>query len=144
MRALQRIAPVSNISRSFGAQQASDGSWSHVPEQIPDNWTSRATPYTLPDVAEQIFEMYSKYPVGLGGSVNGTFVGIDFPPYIQGGNLTAASPSDVACLLYQFVSGPIPSFLNGFIEPSVGALQAALTAIGGEAFTNLGCPLPVT
>ena len=84
------------------------------------------------------------YPVGLGGNVDGSFVGIDFPPYVQGGNLTAASPSDFACLLYQFVAGPIPSSFNSVIEPSVQALQAALTAIGGEAFTNLGCPLPVT
>lgn len=88
--------------------------------------------------------MYSAYPVGFGGNVNGNFVGIDFEPYIQGGNLTAVKPSDVACLLYQFVAGPIPSSLNGVITPTVGALQAALVAIGGEAFTNLGCPLPVT
>ena len=84
------------------------------------------------------------YPVGFGGNVNGHFVGLDFPPYIQGGNLTTAKPSDYACLLYQLVAGPFPSSLNGFVTPSVEALQAALTAIGGEAFTNLGCPIPVT
>ncbi|KAI9695334.1 MAG: hypothetical protein M1820_008686 [Bogoriella megaspora] len=133
-----------NTASFFGAQQNSDGTWTHVPERIPANWTNRVAPYTLPDVAAQIFEMYGQYPVGFGGNVNGTFVGLDFPPYINDGNLTAASPSAVACLLYQFVSGPIPSFFNGAIEPSVQALQAALTAIGGEAFTNLGCPLPVT
>ena len=88
--------------------------------------------------------MYSLHPVGFGGNAGANFVGIDFPPYIQGGNLTASSPNDIACLLYQFVAGPIPSSLNGVISPSVEALQAALTAIGGEAFTNLGCPLPVT
>ncbi|KAF2231593.1 Cloroperoxidase [Viridothelium virens] len=135
---------LNNTATFFGAEQSPDGTWVHIPERIPDNWTSRATPYTLLDVATQIFEMYSMYPVGIGGSVNGTFVGIDFPPYVQGGNLTAAKPSDLACLLYQFVAGPIPSSLNGFVEPSVQALQAALTAIGGEAFTNLGCPIPVT
>ncbi|TVY86128.1 Aromatic peroxygenase [Lachnellula willkommii] len=128
----------------FGAEQQSNGTWSHVPEQIPGNWTSRLTPYTLLDVALQILEMYALHPVGIGGNVNGTFVGLDFPPYIQGGNLTADQPSAVACLLYQFVAGPIPSSLNGFITPTVEALQAVLTAIGGESFTNLGCPLPLT
>lgn len=88
--------------------------------------------------------MYGAYPVGFGGNADGNFIGIDFPPYIQGGNLTATTPQGVACLLYQFVAGPIPSALNGVITPSVEALQAALVAIGGEAFTNLGCPLPVT
>jgi len=88
--------------------------------------------------------MYFQHPVGFGGNVNGAFVGIDFPPYIKGGNLTAATPSDYACLLYQFVSGPIPSSLNGVITPTVEALQFVLTEIGGEAFTNLGCAVPLT
>ncbi|KAI9662911.1 MAG: hypothetical protein M1821_007958 [Bathelium mastoideum] len=135
---------LNNTATFFGAQKSSNGSWSHVPERIPDNWTNRETPYTILDVATQIFEMYTAHPVGIGGNVNGTFVGIDFPPYINDGNLTATSPSALACFLYQLVSGPIPSSLNGVIEPSVQALQAALTAIGGEAFTNLGCPIPVT
>ena len=88
--------------------------------------------------------MYLVHPVGFGGNVNGTFVGIDFPPYIINGNLTADQPSDVACLLYQFITFAIPSSLNGVITPTVEALQSALTAIGGEAFTNLGCPIPLT
>jgi hypothetical protein len=129
---------------SFGAQQESDGTWSHVPERIPDHWTNRETPYSLLDVAGQIFEMYSAYPVGIGGNVGGHFVGLDFPPYVQGGNLTAATPSDFACLLYQFVAGPIPSSLNAVITPTVTTLEAILEAIGGAAFTNLGCPLPLT
>ncbi|KAL3426484.1 hypothetical protein PVAG01_03275 [Phlyctema vagabunda] len=133
-----------NTAAFFGAKQQSDGTWSHIPERIPDNWTSRATPYTLLDVALQILDMYAVHPVGFGGNINGSFVGLDFPPYIQGGNLIASKPSDVACLLYQLVAGPIPSSFNGFITPTVAALQAALTAIGGEAFTNLGCPIPLT
>lgn len=89
--------------------------------------------------------MYFKHPIGFGGNVNGDFVGIDFPPYIKGGKLIPnATPSDFACLLYQFVAGPIPSSLNGLITPSVSLLQYVLTSIGGETFTNLGCPLPLT
>jgi hypothetical protein len=88
--------------------------------------------------------MYFKHPVGLGGNANGAFVGIDFPPYIKGGNVLAAKPADYACLLYQLVSGPIPSSLNGVITPTIEALQFVLTAIGGETFTNLGCAIPLT
>ena len=102
------------------------------------------TPYSFLDVATQTFEMYSKYPVGFGGNVNGSFVGIDFPPYVNDGNFQDYSPSAFACFFYQLVSGPIPSGLNGVVTPTVEALEFALTAIGGSAFTNLGCSLPET
>jgi hypothetical protein len=69
--------------------------------------------------------MYAAHPVGFGGNVNGALAGIDFPPYIKGGYLLAAKPSDFACLLYQFVSGPIPSSLNSVITPTVKVLQFA-------------------
>jgi hypothetical protein len=136
--------PPTNLDRSFGAEKQSDGTWSHASEQIPENWTNRVTPYSLLDVSAQIGEMYLQHPVGFGGNVNGAFVGLDFPPYIKGGNLLAATPSDYACLLYQLVSTPIPSRLNSFITPTIEALQFVLTAIGGESFTNLGCPIPLT
>lgn len=97
---------------SFGAQEESDGTWSHIPERIPSNWTNRVTPYSLLDVSLQIGEMYGKHPVGFGGNVNGAFVGLDFPPFIKGGYLLAAKPSDYACLLYQLISSPIPSARN--------------------------------
>lgn len=96
------------------------------------------------DVSSQIAQMYGMYPVGFGGNANGSFVGIDYPPAIKAGSITNSSPSSYACLLYQFLAGPIPSTFNGFVTPSVDALQAALVAIGGQSFTNLGCPIPVT
>ena len=108
------------------------------------NWTSRVTPYSLLDVSAQIGEMYLKHPIGFGGTADGAFAGLDFLPYIIGGNLMVTTPSDYACLLYQLVSGPIPSSLNGVITPTVEALQFVLTEIGGEAFTNLGCAVPLT
>ena len=88
--------------------------------------------------------MYGAHPVGIGGNANEQFVGIDFPPYIESGNLTAPTPEALACFLYQFVSVPIPSMFNSVITPTVEVLQAVLVTIGGEAFTNLGCPLPLT
>ncbi|KAF2649262.1 Cloroperoxidase [Lophiostoma macrostomum CBS 122681] len=138
------VPNLENTASFFGAQQDSDGTWSSVPERIPGNWTNRVVPYTLIDVVTQIFLMYGAHPVGIGGNADGEFIGLDFSPYIQGGNLTAVTPEAVACFLYQFVSVPIPSTFNSIITPTVEVLQAVLVAIGGEAFTNLGCPLPVT
>ncbi|KAN0101466.1 Cloroperoxidase [Hyaloscypha variabilis] len=138
------VPTLANTASFFGAQQLSDGTWTHVPEQIPANWTSRVTPYSLLDVSAQIGEMYLKHPVGFGGNAGDAFVSLGFPPYIIGGNLMAATPSDYACLLYQLVSGPIPSSLNGVVMPTVEALEFVLTLIGGEAFTNLGCAAPLT
>ncbi|KAF2151619.1 Cloroperoxidase [Myriangium duriaei CBS 260.36] len=133
-----------NTASFFGAKQQSDGTWTHVPEQIPANWTNRVQPYTLLDVTAQIAAQYGAHPVGIGGNANGNFIGLDFPPYINKGSLTTLSPSGLACLLYQFISVPIPSSFNGFVTPTVEALEFVLTAIGGAAFKNLGCPLPVT
>lgn len=88
--------------------------------------------------------MYGQYPVGFGGNVNGAFVGIDFPPYIQGGNLTAATPADFTCLLYQFVSVATPSSFNSVTTPTVEAIQFFLNSLGVDDFTNLGCDIPLT
>jgi len=129
---------------SFGARKKNDGSWERVPERIPDNWVNRKTPYSLLDIAAEIFKMYGMYPVGIGGNVDGKFVGIDFPPYVVGGESKVKTAADVACLLYQVISQPFPSSLNGLITPTVEALQAILVALGGPDFLNLGCPFPLT
>lgn len=88
--------------------------------------------------------MYGLYPVGIGGNVDGHFVGIDFPPYIKGGKSEASKAADIACLFYQALSMPFPSSLNGVITPVVEGLSALLKAIGGREFDNLGCPFALT
>lgn len=88
--------------------------------------------------------MYFKHPVGFGGNFNGAFVGLDSPPFVKGGNVLAAKPADYAYLLYQLISGPLPSSLNSIITPSVEALKFVLAAIGEESFTKLGCVEPLT
>ncbi|KAJ9143264.1 Cloroperoxidase [Coniochaeta hoffmannii] len=138
------VPNLENTATFFGAEKQDDGTWSHVPERIPENWINRVTPYTLPDTVVQIFAMYSPYPVGFGGNVNGAFVGIDFPPYIQGGNLTGATPADYTCLLYQFISVVTPSSFNSVTTPTVEAVQFFLNALGVDDFTNLGCSIPLT
>jgi hypothetical protein len=88
--------------------------------------------------------MYALNPVGMGGNAGGKFVGIDFPPYVVDGKLNATTSTDVGCLLYQALTRPIPSSLNGVVTPVVEAIQALLTALGGDQFKNLGCPFPLT
>lgn len=135
-----------NTEIFFGAQKQSDGSYKHVPERIPANWTTRVKPYSLPDVGEQIFRMYSAYPVPFGGNAGGVFIGTNFPPFITNGtfgNGKPTHPNDFSCLLYQFLTGQIPSSLNGVITPGVNGLSKLLSAIGGTQFENLGCPFPL-
>lgn len=132
------------ISSFFGAEQGSDGTWSfNGQERIPDDWTSRATPYTVPDVGSQIFSMYSEYPRPFGGNTgDGTYDFIDGPG-ISNGTLTANSASSISCLLYQLATERVPSSLNGFLTPTVDALAFATSKLN-PIFTNLGCPIPLS
>jgi len=138
------VPTLENTATFFGAKRRSDGSWERVPERIPDNWVNRKTPYTLLGIAGEIIKMYAKHPTGIGGNVDGKFVGIDFPPYIRGGKSEASTPADILCLFYQALTRPIPSSLNGVVTPVVEGLSAVLQAVFGNDFDNLGCPLPLT
>ncbi|KAF2745595.1 Cloroperoxidase [Sporormia fimetaria CBS 119925] len=133
-----------NTASFYGARKNNEGQWEKVPERIPDNWVNRKTPYSLLDIAANIIALYTPYPVGFGGNIDGKFVGIDFPPYIVGGSSNVSTPADVSCLLYQVISQPFPSSLNGVITPVVEALSTLLQLIGGREFENLGCPFPLT
>lgn len=134
-----------NLVNSFGALPLPDGSYVGVPEHFPHNWTNRAEPYSLVEISAQIFEMYTKNPVGFGGNAGlGNWVGIDFPPYILNGTLTATTPREVSCLLFQILSRPFPSSLNGIITPIVETLEALLITKFGIQFVNLGCPFALT
>ena len=129
------------ISSFFGAQQGSDGTWTfNNAEKIPDNWTTREVPYTIELVGQEILAMYAEHPVPFGGNTgDGQYTFIDGPG-ITNGNLTATSPADVSCLLYQLATERIPSSLNGFVTPTVDGLSFALSKLN-PIFTNLGCPI---
>ena len=56
-------------------------------------------------VTEQIFEMYLLHPVLFGGNTgNGQFDVITTNNGITNGTLTATSPADVLCLIYQLAT----------------------------------------
>ncbi|KAK4653315.1 hypothetical protein QC762_512205 [Podospora pseudocomata] len=134
-----------NTATFFGAHRLPDGNYLRVPERIPSNWVNREKPYFLLDIASEIFKMYIKNPVGFGGNAGGEFIGINHPPYINDGALNAnTTAQDVACLLYQILSRPVPSTLNGIVTPLVEATEALLISLFGVEYNNLGCPLALT
>lgn len=54
------------ISSFFGAEQGENGEWTfNNKERIPDNWTNRVDPYTIPKVGKEIFAQYGLHPVQL-------------------------------------------------------------------------------
>lgn len=115
-----------------------------VHEKIPDNWTTRITPYSNMDVVNEILKMYLENPVLFGGNTaDGTFDAINFGAIKDGKIEAGISAKDTSCLLYQLATGQIPSYLNGVITPTVEALSFVATKLGPE-FANLGCPIPLT
>lgn len=113
-------------------------------EKIPDNWTNRVAPYSNTDVVTEIVAMYLENPVLFGGNTaDGAFDAISFGS-IQNGTLDASvNGADTTCLLYQLLTGPIPSSLNGIITPTVDALSLVGSLLD-PSLKNLGCPLPVS
>lgn len=142
------IPDLATISSFFGAVQADDGSWSFGEgERIPDQWYNRVSPYSNNDVTLNILAMYASAPVLFGGNTaDGSFDGLgDFGSFIVDGKLQgdAVDGADTSCLLYQLATSQVPSYLNGFLTPTVDAL-AFITSKVGPQFENLGCPVPLT
>lgn len=134
------------ISSFFGAQKNSDGTYSfNNAERIPDNWTARNDPYDILKVGAEIFKMYALHPVMFGGNTaNGTFDALNFGAIKDGKLPVDADPKVVQCLLYQMLTERVPSYLNGFLTPTVEALSFIETKLSGTDFANLGCPKALT
>lgn len=77
----------------------------------------------------------------LGGNTGkpNTFVGLNYPGFVENGVLTNASPNGVACLLYQTLTVGIPTNLLQTIEASAAGKAFAKKMLG-SMFTGLGCP----
>ncbi|CAD0022981.1 unnamed protein product [Aureobasidium pullulans] len=133
------------ISTFFGAQQKSDGTWEfNGGERIPDNWTNRVDPYSNLDVTTEILAQYLENPVLFGGNTaNDTFDLINFGSIKDGKIEAGLSGTNTACLLYQLVTGQVPSYLNSVLTPTVDALNF-ITSKVAPAYNNLGCPLALT
>jgi hypothetical protein len=147
---------LATISSFFGAKSDGNGGWTHVPERIPDNWFSRATPYTGTDVVAEILAQYLAAPVAFGGNVGqGNFVGLDLGP-IKNGQWSPATAADVGCLLQQTLLIAVPQTVQGRESPisavwnlllTLTVITAPLSALQGIAgkinpffAQNFGCP----
>jgi len=141
------IPDLPTISSFFGAEQKSDGTWTfNNAEKIPENWTTRLTPYSNTDVTAEILAMYLEYPVLFGGATGtGSFDALPDFGSIKNGEISSdISAEDTSCLLYQLATQSVPGYLNGLITPSVEALAFIASKVAPNGFSNLGCPIALT
>jgi hypothetical protein len=94
------VPDLPTIATWFGARKTGNatGGWAAVPERIPERWTNRVLPYTLPDVLVQIAAQYLGAPVEFGGNAGvGHFEPLDAPTALLLGNASSAA---VLCDFY--------------------------------------------
>lgn len=112
-----------------------------IPERIPNNWYSRAQPYTIPLVTAEITYQYNKYPVAFGGNTGrpNSFVGIGgFGQYFTNSMFTG-NAAGVQCLLYQFATENVPSAVGSLSTIPIANLQWAASKLN-PVYANSGCP----
>ncbi|KAI7469716.1 Cloroperoxidase [Hortaea werneckii] len=133
---------VSDMAAFWGVSQQSDGSWKYNRnEKLPQDWYNRPEALSLPFIADQVFEQYGLYPTYLGGNTGepNTFVGLNYPGFVEDGTLQDASPNGIICLLYQTVAIGVPTSLLqtlAQVSPALDFLQSKLNS----GFTaNFGC-----
>jgi hypothetical protein len=129
----------------FGASQRADGSWYfNNQERIPSGgWTPRTTPYDNNGVTQQILAMYLAQPVLFGGNAGaGNFLALNIPGYFSGGQF-AATPSGVTCILYNVLSGFVPTGINQGLKLAGAALTLVTTSLGFPSGGGLANCLPV-
>jgi unspecific peroxygenase len=85
-----------------------------VKEQLPPNWYSRVQPYTILEIAVQIFAMYQLHPVQFGGNTGSpnSFAGVG-ENGLSLESVNGTDPKGVACLLYQVATEDVPASLRG-------------------------------
>ncbi|CAK3916079.1 Aromatic peroxygenase [Lecanosticta acicola] len=118
-------------------------------EELPPNWFSRVSPYTIEDVSSQIGMQYQLYPVAFGANTGNpnSFVGFgETGPSISNGSAT--TPAGVACALYQLATENDPASLGGGGSGSLplATLTWAATKLnpifsGTGAAAQFGCPI---
>ena len=139
------VPDLPTISSFFGAVSNGNGGWSHVPEQIPENWYNRKAPYTIMDVGGEIQDQYLEHPVLFGGNVGvNNFDALGSFSYIQDGMLpNTTTAEDISCFLYQFATENVPSSLSGVLELPAEVVEWTAGKLN-PVYANLGCPLHIT
>jgi len=129
------------ISSFWGTYQNSDGSWYYARnESIPQAWYNRPDSYHLGTIIAQIWSNYMTYPAPLGGNTGApnTFVGLNYPGFVQNGTLVNASPNGVACLLYNTLTFGLPTSLLQTLQLTLAQSNYAKGKLGG-IFAAFGC-----
>ncbi|ORY74106.1 Chloroperoxidase [Protomyces lactucae-debilis] len=117
---------LATISSFFGASQRADGTWYfNNQERIPSTtWTPRTVPLSGQDTTNEILLQYTgSQPLALfGGNFGaGNFLGLNIPGYFSGGQL-AATPGNIQCILYNVLSGFVPTGINQGLQLTGAAL----------------------
>lgn len=122
----------------WGVARTDSGTWTYRRnESIPRNWYNRPTALSLPFIADQVFTQYGLRPLPLGGNTGApdTFVGLNYPGFVEDGVLTEASAGGILCLLYQTVAVGVPTNLLQTLAQAVPAtefLQGTLNGVLGQ------------
>lgn len=132
---------ISDMASFWGVSQSSDGSWTYNRnESLPENWYNRPEALSLPFIVDQIFQQYDMQTTYLGGNSGkpNTFVGLNYPGFVENGTLTNASPDGILCLLYQTVAVGVPTSLLQTLAQSVSALDFVESKLQ-SMFAGFGC-----
>lgn len=135
------MASVPTIASFWGAKQKSDGSWYYQRnEKLPQNWYNRPSAYHLGTIIDQIFAQYDQYPSYLGGNTGApnTFVGLNYPGFIENGTLENSSPAGIACLLYQTATFALPTSLVQTLQLTSAISKYAVNKLSAS-FAQFGC-----
>jgi hypothetical protein len=139
----QGKATIDKISSFFGAVPNSAGSYDHVPERIPENWSNRRTAYGLREIGGQIRDQYFYAPKLFGGNVGkGNFLALNSTfGIIQNGTIPGdATAADFTCLLYQLATDNVPGTVGNEVALPLDTTAWVLAQLN-PVFGNLGCPL---
>lgn len=112
-------------------------------ERLPSNWYNRPTALSFPEILAETFQLYSEagFP-SFGGNTGApnTFVGLNWPAGgISNGKLTNATPSGIACLLYQALTDVLPTSLENVLTQNPVAVLFAQTKLA-SIIGQFGCP----
>jgi hypothetical protein len=132
-------ADLATISSFFGAEQDSSGTWTHVPERIPEDWHNRREAYTLASGIEEVIAQYSAYPKQFGGNVGANNFNALSYGAIKDGRLDATA-GNVLCLLYQVATQQVPNTLSSLTALPLSLLRWSAGKLN-PVFQNAGCAL---
>jgi hypothetical protein len=123
------VANYESISSIIGAKfDEEKGEYEYVPEQWPENWYRRATPYgAVVALTDGFTRIYPANPVGM--------------PFGQLGTPNV-SPATLLCDLFQGLNSITPLTLAGQLEDASAGISWAVGKLAAVGIDNtvLGCP----